>query len=154
MKYLGTVIAVSDINASRKFYEDLFELTVYQDYGINLSFEGGLSLQQEFDWLIHLPKEKIQKESNNMELYFEEENFDDFIKKLEQYPSIQYLGTVLEQTWGQRSIRFYDLDRHNIEVGESMKKVVERFLASGLTMEETSKRMDVSVSDLEIILHS
>lgn len=154
MKYLGTVIAVSDINASRKFYEDLFGLTVYQDYGINLSFEGGLSLQQEFDWLIHLPKEKIQKESNNMELYFEEENFDDFIKKLEQYPSIQYLGTVLEQTWGQRSIRFYDLDRHIIEVGESMKTVVERFLASGLTMEETSKRMDVSVSDLEIILQS
>lgn len=66
----------------------------------------------------------------------------------------QYLGTVLEQTWGQRSIRFYDLDRHIIEVGESMKKVVERFLASGLTMEETSKRMDVSVSDLEIILQS
>ena len=57
MKYQGVCIAVKDVNLSRKFYQDLFELEVFQDYGINVSF-GGLSLQQDFDWLLSIPKEK------------------------------------------------------------------------------------------------
>ena len=35
MKYVCTVISVADIKAARKFYEDLFSLEVYQDYGRN-----------------------------------------------------------------------------------------------------------------------
>lgn len=154
MKYQGVCISVKDVSLSKKFYQDLFELEVFQDYGINISF-GGLSLQQEFDWLLNIPKERVLKEPHNMELYFEEDEFDDFIAKLEQRNDIRYLGEgVKEAGWGQRAIRFYDLDGHIIEVGENMKMVVKRFLDSGMSMAETSKRMDVSVSDLEKLLHS
>ncbi len=154
MKYQGVCIAVKDVSLSRKFYQDLFDLEVFQDYGINVSF-GGLSLQQEFDWLLNIPKERVLKEPNNMELYFEEDEFDDFIAKLEQRNDIRYVGDgVKEAGWGQRSIRFYDLDGHIIEVGENMKLVVKRFLDSGMSMAETSKRMDVSVSDLKTLLNS
>lgn len=59
-----------------------------------------------------------------------------------------------EAGWGQRTVRFYDLDGHIIEVGENMKMVVKRFIHSGMSMEETSRRMDVSVSDLEKLLQS
>lgn len=59
-----------------------------------------------------------------------------------------------EAGWVQRSIKFYDLDGHIIEVGETLKMVVKRFLDSGMTMDETSKRMDVSIPDLEKILNS
>ncbi len=155
MKYHGICIAVSDVKLARKFYEDLFELKVFQDYGINLSFYGGLSLQQEFDWLLNIPKESVLKEPHNMELYFEEDDFDDFIAKLEQRDDIRYMGEgVKEAGWGQRSIRFYDLDGHIIEVGENMKMVVKRFLDSGMSMEEISKRMDVTIADLETLLKS
>jgi hypothetical protein len=61
---------------------------------------------------------------------------------------------VKEAGWGQRTVRFYDLDGHIIEVGENMKMVVKRFIHSGMSMEETSRRMDVSVSDLEKLLQS
>ena len=44
MKFTGTVISVSDVNTSRKFYQDLFGLELYQNYGINVSFTCGLSL--------------------------------------------------------------------------------------------------------------
>jgi len=155
MKYEGVCIAVKDVNLARKFYEDLFGLEVFQDYGINISFSCGISLQQEFDWLLGVPKEKILKESHNMELYFEEDDFNGFLKKLKQYPDIKYIGDgVKEQDWGQRTVRFYDLDGHIIEVGENMKMVVKHFLDSGMTMKETSERMDVSVSDLEKLLTS
>lgn len=154
MKYQGVCIAVKDVILSKNFYQDLFGLTVFQDYGKNVSF-GGLSLQQDFDWLAGLPKDSVMRESHNMELYFEEDDFDGFIAKLKLHSDIRYIGQgVKEADWGQRSIRFYDLDGHIIEVGENMTMVVKRFLASGLSLEQTSKRMDVSLADLEALLNS
>ncbi len=153
MKFTSTVISVSDVNASRKFYQDLFGLELYQDYGINISFTCGLSLQQEFDWLIGVPKETVLKRSHNMELAFETRDFDGFLERLGQYPGIECLGEVMEHSWGQRVVRFYDPDGHIIEVGENMKMVVECFLSTGMTMEEVSARMGVSTKDLTTLIN-
>ena len=152
MKYVCTVISVADIGTARKFYEELFGLEVYQDYGKNIAFSCGLALQQDFDWLVSIPKEKVLKKSNNAEVDFEEQDFDGFLNRLKEYPEIEYLGEVIEHSWGQRVIRFYDLDGHLIEVGEDMKMVVRRFLNTGMTMEEVSERMDVSIEDLGKLL--
>jgi catechol 2,3-dioxygenase-like lactoylglutathione lyase family enzyme len=154
MKHVCMLISVADINAARKFYEDLFGLEVFQDYGRNIAFTCGLALQQDFDWLVDLPKEKVLKKSNNAEIVFEEQDFDGFLNKLKEYPDIEYLGEVIEHSWGQRVIRFYDLDGHIIEVGEDMKMVIKRFLDSGMTMEEVSVKMDASVQDLTKLLNS
>ena len=153
MRYLGTVISVDDVDASRKFYEDVFGLEVYQDYGRCVGFTCGLSLMQEFDWLVGLPKEKVLKVPNNAELYFEEEHFDAFLKRLKKYPGIEYLHDAKEQPWGQRAIRFYDPDGHIIEVGEDMKAVINRFLSSGMSKEETAKRIGASLEDMEKLLN-
>jgi len=147
------LISVADINAARNFYEDLFRLEVFQDYGRNIAFTCGLALQQDFDWLVNLPKEKVLRKSNNAEIVFEEQDFDGFLNKLKEYPDIEYLGEVLEHSWGQRVIRFYDLDGHIIEVGEDMKMVIKRFLASGMNMEEIAVKMDASVEDLTKLLN-
>lgn len=155
MKYEGVCIAVKDIKLARAFYEQIFGLEVFQDYGMNVSFSCGISLQQEFDWLLDIPKQNIIQEPHNMELYFEEDDFDTFLQTLKQYPNIKYLGNgVKVQTWGQRTVRFYDLDGHIIEVGESLKMVIKRFLDSQMTIEEISKRMDITVSDLEKLVNS
>ena len=135
MKHVCTLISVADINASRKFYEDLFGLEVFQDYGRNIAFTCGLALQQDFDWLVGLPKECVLKKANNAGIVFEEQDFNGFLNKLKEYPDIEYLGEVIEHSWGQRVIRFYDLDGHIIEVGEDMK-------------------MDASIEDLTKLLNS
>lgn len=153
MKYICTVISVSDIEAAKKFYKDLFGLKIYQDYGKNIAFTCGLALQQDFDWLVNLPKEKVLKKSNNVEIVFEESDFDEFLIRLKQFENIEYLDEVMEHTWGQRVIRFYDLDGHIIEVGESMKIVIQRFLSTGMTMEEISSKMDASIEDLTKLLN-
>lgn len=154
MKYTCTVIAVANIKTARKFYEDLFGLELYQDYGINISFTCGISLQQEFNWLVNLPKDKVLNNSNNIELCFEEEHFDQFLEKLKKYPDINYLDDVIEHDWGQRVIRFYDLDGHIIEVGENMKMIIKRFFDSGMSMEQISLKMDASIKDLTKLLNN
>ena len=152
MQYTCVVISVANITAARRFYQDLFGLEVYQDYGKNIAFTCGLALQQDFDWLVNLTKEKIIKKSNNAEIVFEEQDFDGFLNKLKAYSNIEYLGEVIEHSWGQRVIRFYDPDGHVIEVGEDMKMVIQRFLNAGMTMEEVSVKMDASLEDLEKLL--
>lgn len=152
MKYSTTVIAVKDVNRARRFYEDIFGLELYQDYGRNIVFTCGLSLQQDFDWLVDIPKEQVTWEPCNMELCFEEEQFDAFLEKLQSYGDIRFLGNVVEHEWGQRTVRFFDLDGHLIEVGEDMKMLIKRFLAEGLSIEETSVKMGASVADLEKLL--
>lgn len=57
---------------------------------------------------------------------------------------------VYEHRWGQRVVRFYDLDKHIIEVGENLKVVCKRLLDSGLTVEETAKRMDVPIKFVQV----
>ena len=109
-------------------------------------------MQQDFDWLVNLPKESVLKKSNNVEIVFEEQDFDGFLLKLKERPDVEYLGEVIEHSWGQRVIRFYDLDGHIIEVGEDMKMVIRRFFASGMTMEDVSVKMDVSMEDLSKLL--
>jgi catechol 2,3-dioxygenase-like lactoylglutathione lyase family enzyme len=154
MKYTCVVISVADIHAARQFYQDLFGLEVYQDYGKNVAFTCGLALQQDFDWLVNIPKETVLKKSNNAEIVFEEQDFGGFLNKLKAYPELEYLGGVIEHSWGQRVIRFYDLDGHIIEVGEDMKMVIQRFLNAGMTMEDVSVKMDASVEDLEKLLNA
>ena len=88
-----------------------------------------------------------------MEIAFEESDFDEFLIRLKQYENIEYLDEVMEHTWGQRVIRFYDLDGHIIEVGESMKIVIQRFLSTGMTMEEISSKMDAPIEDLTKLLN-
>ena len=60
----------------------------------------GLALQQDFDWLVDLPKERVLRKSNNVEIVFEEQDFDGFLNKLKKYPDIEYLGEVIEHSWG------------------------------------------------------
>ncbi len=58
---------------------------------------------------------------------------------------IEYVHQMIEHSWGQRVVRFYDPDKHIIEVGENMKVVCRRFLGCGMTPEQAAKRMDVTM---------
>lgn len=65
---------------------------------------------------------------------------------------IEYVHPLFEHSCGQRVVRFYDLDKHIIEVGENINMVIKRFIDSGLSIEETAARMDVPVSYIELEL--
>ena len=76
------------------------------------------------------------------EVYFEEDDFDTFAKKLQTF-GIHYVHPIKEHDWRQRVVRFYDPDCHIIEVGENIKFVCKRFLDEGMTPEQVAERMDV-----------
>ena len=117
MKLKNVLIVVKDIEKSRQFYHDLFSLDLILDNDGNMILTEGLVLQDEKIWKELLGKE-ILPESNSCELYFEEQNIEAFAEKLERlYPSIRYVNKLVVHSWGQKVVRFYDLDGNLIEVG-------------------------------------
>jgi predicted enzyme related to lactoylglutathione lyase len=138
MEFKLALIAVEDVEASKKFYIELFDQQVTLDLGWNVTFSGGFAIQQNFGWLVGLPEDAVSKKPNNMELYFEVDDIDAFIKRLEQYPGVKYVHPVKKHDWQQRVLRIYDLDGHIIEIGESMQVVARRFLDQGYSVEETA----------------
>lgn len=147
MKYKGTLIAVKDMEIAKQFYHDILGLEVVSDFGANVILTGNIFLQTADTWktFIHKPENKILFENNAVELYFEEDDIDSFINKLKIFKDIIYVHPLVEHSWGQRVIRFYDPDKHIIEVGENIEMVIKRFLNSGLSIEETAIRMDVPI---------
>ena len=120
MKLKNVLIVVKDIEKSRKFYHDLFGIDVVLDNDGNMILTEGLVLQDEKIWKMFLGKDIIP-ENNSCELYFEEKDIETFIEKLENlYPSIQYVNRLMVHSWGQKVIRFYDLDGNLIEVRTPM----------------------------------
>jgi len=147
MKFKNPMLVVTDMEKSKIFYKDVLGLRVIMDFGANVTLTGGVALQTKESWKDFIQKNdnEIIFNGNDAELYFEEDNFDSFIEKLNALKYIEYVHPVYEHKWGQRVVRFYDLDKHIIEVGENIKIVCKRFLDRGLTLEETAKRMDVPI---------
>lgn len=120
MKLKNILIVVKDIEKSKQFYHDLFGLDVVLDNDGNVILTEGLVLQDEKIWKSFLEKDIIP-ENNSCELYFEEHNLEAFVEKLERlYPKINYVNRLITHSWGQKVIRFYDLDGNLIEVGTPM----------------------------------
>lgn len=120
MKLRNILIVVNDIEKSKQFYHDLFGLDMVLDNDGNMILTEGLVLQDKKIWREFLGKDIIQ-ENNSCELYFEERDIEAFVEKLERfYPDIKYVNKLMEHSWGQKVVRFYDLDGNLIEVGTPM----------------------------------
>ncbi|MEG2575024.1 MAG: VOC family protein [Christensenella sp.] len=147
MEYKSVLIAVSDMEKSKEFYHDILGAEVVSDFGENVTLTGGISLQTAATWkdFIRKSDEEIVFGNNACELYFEEDDIDGFVLKLNEFTDIKYVHPLFEHSWGQRTIRFYDPDKHIVEVGENMAVVVKRFIDSGFSVSEVAARMDVTV---------
>ncbi|MBR4098985.1 MAG: VOC family protein [Clostridium sp.] len=142
MKFKNPMLVVTDIEKTVAFYKKVLGLHVIMDFGANKTLTGGLCLQTLETWKDFIEPSEIAFGGNNAEIYFEEDSFDTFAARLNEF-DIEYVHPIKEHPWGQRVVRFYDPDKHIIEVGENIKTVCKRFLDSGMTPEQVAARMDV-----------
>lgn len=142
MKYTSTLIAVKDMDISKQFYHNVLGLNVVANFGANVTLDGRIVLQTLDTWKSFIRMYNVTLPNNAGELYFEEDDMDAFCNHLKSF-DICYVHELYEHRWGQRVIRFYDPDKHIIEVGEKLDAVVLRFIEQGLSPEQTAVRMDI-----------
>ena len=142
MEYKSTLLAVKEMDVSKQFYQDVLGMEVVADFGENVTLDGGVVLQTLDTWKSLTQKDNVTLPNNAGELYFEEDDMDEFCDHLKSF-DICYVHKLMEHRWGQRVVRFYDPDKHMIEVGEKLDAVVLRFMEQGLSAEEVAVRMDI-----------
>ncbi|ENK1244588.1 glyoxalase/bleomycin resistance/dioxygenase family protein [Clostridium botulinum] len=150
MEFKLALLAVKNVNVSKQFYAELFDQKVILDLGKNVTFSGGFAIQEDFAWLTDLPSDYVMEKSNNMELYFEVDDFETFIQKIKKYGNIEYVHQPKKHEWQQRVVRIYDPDHHIIEIGESMAVIAKRYLDEGYSVEETSKIIQHPIEFVEM----
>ena len=85
MKLKNILLVVEDVERSRKFYHDLFGLDVILDLDGNVILTEGLVLQDARVWEKPIGK-PFTCGDGDAELYFEENELDTFLEKLNLYP--------------------------------------------------------------------
>lgn len=137
MKYKCALLAVSDIRRSRSFYEDLLGQKVKFDFGEDVTFHGDFTIHLKSHFQKLIDYREIHQGGNNFELYFEDDDVEAIFHMLKG-KGVTFVHELREQPWKQRVFRFYDPDKHIIEIGESMEYVAFRLHNDGLSADEIS----------------
>ena len=144
MRLEGYMLITRDIDVSRDFYCRVMQAEVLMDMGNHVVFSEGFSLLLESDWsrFAGVATADLAYRHLSGQLVFEVDDMQAFLRRLDAFPEVRMLHEVREHPWGRWAVRFYDPDGHVIEVGESMKVVIKRFLRQGLSVEETARRSE------------
>jgi catechol 2,3-dioxygenase-like lactoylglutathione lyase family enzyme len=145
MKYICSLITVSDINRSRDFYVNLLNQKVKYDFGENVTFHGDFAIHLESHYKVLIDNKDIQHGGNNFELYFENDNVEQIVKLLKDN-HVSLVHDIREQPWRQKVVRFYDPDNNIIEIGESLEYLAFRLESEGLSIEQISKTTNMPIA--------
>jgi catechol 2,3-dioxygenase-like lactoylglutathione lyase family enzyme len=152
MGFKSVILVVENVIESRKLYEEILGCKVRSDFGIyNVGFEGGLALYKKSFFSEMINSEGIISRAHNLAVYFEFEDIyslrDTIIKS-----GFELVHDIKEQEWGQNLFRFYDYDKHIIEVAENMNTVLENMHKDGMSLIMISDKTGYTVEEVTRIL--
>lgn len=175
MRLQSTVLFVSDIGQSKNFYRDFLDQEVMQDGIFNVTFASGLALYQKgrecgLSCDFEAPDDQLPQDIRKrmdagravepgepgepeMEIYFETDDILGCTHAVYE-AGIPIFHPLVEKPWGQRVFRFYDPDRHLIEVGEAMDTVVRRYANANIPPEDIAEKTFMSVAAINRILET
>jgi catechol 2,3-dioxygenase-like lactoylglutathione lyase family enzyme len=135
----SVVLFVADIGRSKEFYKEVLKQEIEFDFGNNVGFRNGLTIWQfRKDHLIAISGDHNDTGAKKaFEIYFETDDIEVMQESIAGW-GLDYLHDLVEEPWGQRTIRFYDPDNNLIEVGEAMDTFVRRIASTGKTAAEVS----------------
>jgi len=148
MQFISSLIVVEDVVKARLLYEGILGQKVLADHGENVAFEGGFSihLRRHFEGLIG--GRAVGKGGNGFELYFEEDELEPVQKELKAR-DFEFIHEIIEQPWRQRVMRFYDVDRNIVEIGESLEQTAFRLHSEHMPLDEISRTTSLTKEAIE-----
>ncbi len=157
MKYVSSIIMVSNLGKSRHFYEDILHQIVKFDFGYNITYEGDFAIQQPSYFRrmagTNFPKNGKSNRSSRAVLYFESDEVQACERRLRRL-DVQFIHGIQEQHWGQRVFRCYDPDGYIIEIGETREELVLRLAGEGLSLDEICSKSGYPESFVSPLLES
>ncbi len=119
MKFVNPLPFVENIKVSKFFYSELIGLQILEDHENFVRFESGFAIHDGLSLFKSVFGNRDTNYSKygrqNLVLYFEEPQLDALFTRLS--PHVELIHDIREEDWGQRIFRFYDPDRHIVEIG-------------------------------------
>ncbi|WNS41105.1 VOC family protein [Paenibacillus sp. MMS20-IR301] len=154
MGFKSTILVVEDVVRSRMLYEDILGCKVEADFGIyNLGFSGGFALYAKSLFAELINSNDIVFKAQNLAVYFE---FDDIHSLRDKIIAngFELLHDIQEQPWGQLVFRFYDYDKHIVEIAEDMDTVLVNMYKSGMSESMIANKTGYTEEDVTKTLRS
>jgi catechol 2,3-dioxygenase-like lactoylglutathione lyase family enzyme len=154
INYHSAVLFCSELEKQRTFYEKFLGQRIVQDLGSCLVFENGFTLwklDKDYPVSKELGYSYEPIGNRNLELCFETEHFGDAVEKV-LVSDLRMLHNVEEEEWGQYTIRFYDPEGNLVEIGESLKCMVQRMHSGGMSIHEINQRSGLEASFIDELL--
>lgn len=122
--FCNTIVFVRSMEASRKFYEGQLGLNVETDYTVMVIYENHFAIHDGARLMKTIYKKPFacfarKYGRKNIDIYFETDDIDRMQQILIDGKA-RFIHRIEEQSWGQRVMRFYDPDRHVVEIGEPL----------------------------------
>lgn len=152
LEFNGAVVFVSDIEQSKTFYTEVLKREIETDFGNNVGLVGGIGLWQIREGhIVESGCEDTKTKSNRTELYFET---TDIASEYEHIKAnkVAFLHELIEEPWGQLTIRFFDPDHHLIEIGESLATFVKRMFNEGMSEIQVSEKTGIPLETVKDLL--
>lgn len=158
----STVLFVSDVEVSKKFYTDVMGEEIDLDLGGNVGFKSALAIwdgtyagQVIFGEPEGAPAVSAGprpfSSKRMLELYYETDDMEATMVRL-RAAGVDFVHDVAEQPWKQLTVRILDPDGHMIEVGERMDVCLQRLAATGMTDEEIARETTMPIEAVQFLL--
>jgi catechol 2,3-dioxygenase-like lactoylglutathione lyase family enzyme len=123
IRFANPVVFVKDVQTSKRFYTEVLGLKIVQDAEVFILFEDHFSIHQadQLAFTIFGAGKGSSGElqgRDNLLLYFESPDLEGAFARVNEMAVL--IHPIQRQAWGQKVFRFYDPDRHIIEIGEPM----------------------------------
>jgi predicted enzyme related to lactoylglutathione lyase len=121
--FYNTIVFVKDIKVSKAFYQSVIGLKIEKEFETIVFFENHFVIHERnsiirtvFD---RKPLLRNKQGRKNILIYFETDNIESAFQQVVNNHS-KMIHPIKKQEWGQKVFRFYDPDKHIIEIGEAM----------------------------------
>jgi catechol 2,3-dioxygenase-like lactoylglutathione lyase family enzyme len=142
IQFHSSVLFTADVKRLSAFYTDVLGQKIQHDFGACIIYQCGLSLWQPTDELTVAAKLGYcchPSGNKNLELCFETEIWASDVERIKA-SGVKLLHDVVEEPWGQQTLRFFDPDGNLVEIGESIPTFVRRHHAAGLSPEAVAEK--------------
>ncbi len=151
LKFHSPVVFVKEIEKAKTFYTAILEQEIEHDFGVNIMFKSRLSLwqisnQHEIAAIAGNPEQ-----GRTFELYFESDSIEEIAQRIKASEA-RLLHDIKTESWGQKTIRFFDPDGHLIEIGETFEVFIQRIYNETKSVRETSKKTGVPEETITVII--
>ncbi|WEX75124.1 VOC family protein [Sinorhizobium numidicum] len=120
MKFVNPLPFVSDMARSKQFYSEVMGLRILEDHGDFVRFDIGFALHdgKSLRQTVFGNASDVDRPYGrlNLILCFEIEDIDSAFERIAE--KVELIHEVRRESWGQRVFRFFDPDRHIVEIGE------------------------------------